>query len=74
VSEVASGTQIINSICPSMTVSAAESKVYNLFGASAERDIQRNIASPNFGQFFNPLETIDWIRARVGQGVSLLRA
>ena len=31
-------------------------KVYNLFGASAERDVQSNIASPNYGQFFNPLE------------------
>ena len=31
-------------------------KVYNLFGASAERDVQSNIASPSFGQFFNPLE------------------
>ena len=31
-------------------------RVYNLFGASAERDVQSNIASPNFGQFFNPIE------------------
>ena len=31
-------------------------KVYNLLGASAERDVQSNITSPNFGQFFNPLE------------------
>jgi hypothetical protein len=31
-------------------------KVYNLFGASAERDVQHNITSPEYGQFFNPLE------------------
>jgi Carboxypeptidase regulatory-like domain/TonB dependent receptor-like, beta-barrel len=31
-------------------------KVYNVFGASAERDVQSNITSPNYGQFFNPLE------------------
>jgi hypothetical protein len=31
-------------------------KVYNIFGASAERDVQQNIASPSYGQFFNPLE------------------
>ena len=31
-------------------------RIYNAFGASAERDVQHNIASPSFGQFFNPLE------------------
>ena len=31
-------------------------KVYNIFGASAERDVQSNIASPEFGQFYNPIE------------------
>lgn len=31
-------------------------RVYNIFGASAERDVQSNTASPNFGQFFNPIE------------------
>ena len=31
-------------------------KVYNLFGTSAERDVQSNITSPSFAQFFNPLE------------------
>ena len=31
-------------------------KMYNVFGASAERDVQSNTASPEFGQFFNPLE------------------
>jgi hypothetical protein len=30
-------------------------KVYNVFGASAERDVQNNIASPDFGRFYNPL-------------------
>lgn len=31
-------------------------KVYSLFGASAERDVQANVASSAFGQFFNPIE------------------
>ena len=31
-------------------------KVYNVFGASAQRDVQNNLGSPEFGQFFNPLE------------------
>jgi hypothetical protein len=31
-------------------------KMYNVFGASAHRDVQNNTASPEFGQFFNPLE------------------
>ncbi len=31
-------------------------KVYNIVGASAERDVQSNIASPSFGQFFNPIQ------------------
>lgn len=31
-------------------------RVYNLFGSSAARDVQNNIQSPAFGQFFNPLE------------------
>jgi hypothetical protein len=31
-------------------------KVYNLFGASAERDIQNNLTSPNYGTAFNPVE------------------
>jgi hypothetical protein len=31
-------------------------RVYNVFGASAERDVQHNTASPRYGQFFNPLE------------------
>jgi TonB dependent receptor/Carboxypeptidase regulatory-like domain len=31
-------------------------RVYNAFGASAQRDVQNNIGSPAFGQFFNPIE------------------
>jgi hypothetical protein len=31
-------------------------KVYNLFGASAQRDIQTNITSPFYGTAFNPVE------------------
>jgi hypothetical protein len=31
-------------------------RVYNVFGASADRDVQNNIASPNYGQFYNPIE------------------
>ncbi len=38
------------------TGSAPALRVYNIFGASAERDVQSNITSPDFGRFFNPLE------------------
>ena len=31
-------------------------RVYNLFGATAERDIQNNLTSPFFGTAFNPVE------------------
>ena len=31
-------------------------KVYNAFGASAERDVQNNLTSPDFGTFYNPIE------------------
>jgi hypothetical protein len=31
-------------------------KIYNVFGSLAERDVQNNITSPDFGRFFNPLE------------------
>jgi hypothetical protein len=31
-------------------------KVYNLLGASVERDVQSNITSPDYGRFFNPVE------------------
>jgi hypothetical protein len=31
-------------------------KVYNILGASAQRDVQANVTSPNFGRFFNPIE------------------
>jgi Carboxypeptidase regulatory-like domain/TonB dependent receptor-like, beta-barrel len=31
-------------------------KLYNFFGSSAERDVQNNITSPDYGKFFNPIE------------------
>ena len=31
-------------------------KFYNLLGASVDRDVQNNISSPAFGQFFNPVQ------------------
>jgi hypothetical protein len=31
-------------------------RVYNILGDAAERDVQTNLASPLYGQFFNPLE------------------
>ena len=31
-------------------------KVYNIFGAFAERDIQTNVTSPSYGTAFNPIE------------------
>jgi hypothetical protein len=31
-------------------------KLYNVFGASAERDVQNNVTSPDYGKFFNPIE------------------
>jgi len=31
-------------------------KVYNILGNAAERDVQNNVVSPNFGSFYNPLE------------------
>jgi len=31
-------------------------KIYNLLGASAQRDVQSHVTSPAFGRFFNPLE------------------
>jgi hypothetical protein len=31
-------------------------RAFNLFGASADRDVQANTTSPNFGQFYNPIE------------------
>jgi hypothetical protein len=31
-------------------------RVYNAFGATAERDIQTNITSPSYGTAFNPIE------------------
>jgi hypothetical protein len=31
-------------------------KMYNVFGVSADRDVQNNLTSPNYGTFYNPLE------------------
>jgi hypothetical protein len=31
-------------------------KIYNAFGASAARDVQNNVTSPDYGRFFNPIE------------------
>ena len=31
-------------------------KVYNIFGASADRDVQNNITAPDFGTSYNPIE------------------
>jgi hypothetical protein len=31
-------------------------KMYNVFGAAAERDVQANITSPSYGRAFNPVE------------------
>jgi hypothetical protein len=31
-------------------------KLYNAFGFSAARDVQHNLASPDYGRFFNPIE------------------
>jgi hypothetical protein len=31
-------------------------KVYNIFGASAERDVQSNLTAPDYGSFYNPIE------------------
>lgn len=31
-------------------------KLYNVFGRSAERDVQQNITAPDYGEFYNPIE------------------
>jgi hypothetical protein len=31
-------------------------KFYNVFGASAGRDVQNNLSSPDFGRSFDPIE------------------
>ena len=31
-------------------------KMYNVTGASAERDVQNNLSSPDYGTFYNPIE------------------
>jgi hypothetical protein len=42
-------------------------KFYNILGATADRDVQNNLTSPDYGSFFNPIErsfgfTIDLAR------------
>jgi hypothetical protein len=31
-------------------------KLYNVFGASADRDVQANTTAPDYGSFYNPIE------------------
>lgn len=31
-------------------------KLYNVFGASAERDVRNNVTAPDYGSFYNPIE------------------
>jgi len=31
-------------------------KLYNVFGASAHRDVQNNVTAPDYGTFYNPIE------------------
>jgi hypothetical protein len=31
-------------------------RMYNVFGSSSDRDVQNNVASPDFGRFYNPIE------------------
>jgi hypothetical protein len=31
-------------------------KLYNVFGASADRDVQSNVTAPDYGTFYNPIE------------------
>ncbi|HET7218795.1 MAG TPA: hypothetical protein VFJ02_12145, partial [Vicinamibacterales bacterium] len=31
-------------------------KIYNTFDTGNERDVQNNIASPDFGKFYNPIQ------------------
>ncbi|HET9567486.1 MAG TPA: hypothetical protein VFP16_03915, partial [Vicinamibacterales bacterium] len=31
-------------------------KVYNVFGSSADRDVQNNITAPDYGTSYNPIE------------------
>ena len=31
-------------------------KVYNVFDAGNERDVQNNITSPDYGKFYNPIQ------------------
>jgi hypothetical protein len=31
-------------------------KVYNIFDAGNERDVQTNVTSPDYGKFYNPIQ------------------
>ena len=31
-------------------------KLYNVFGRSAQRDVQNNVTAPDYGEFCNPIE------------------
>jgi hypothetical protein len=31
-------------------------RLYNIFGASADRDVQTNVTAPDYGAFYNPIE------------------
>lgn len=31
-------------------------KLYNVFGVSADRDVQNNVTAPDYGSFYNPIE------------------
>jgi hypothetical protein len=44
-------------------------KVYNAFGSSADRDVQNNLTSPDYGRFFNPIErSIGFVLGSNGDG------
>ena len=40
-------------------------KIYNVFGAGADRDVQNNITAPDYGTCVQPDRAIDWLRLRV---------
>ena len=41
-------------------------KLYNVFGASAERDVQNNMTSPDYGTVLQPDRALDRVRVRRG--------
>ena len=43
-------------------------KVYNVFDAGNERDVQNNITSPDYGKFYNPIQrSIGFVFGRAGR-------